>query len=125
LIFLIIPLSRLLPRLLRRAGLIPPKPAQTLVRGQIEQSSGDTVQEHAGESPRPQTKKMLILGELNRGTKSFERIKKNIGIENNELNSILKDLEKRGLIRVEQKQGPFGAKIELYATKKGRQEFYS
>jgi len=125
LIFLVIPLSRILPRLLRRAGLIPPKPTQTLVGGQIEQSSGDTVQEHTRDPSRPQTKNMLVLAELNRGTKSFERVKKNIGIDGNQLNSILKDLEKRGLIRVEQKQGPFGTKIELYATKRGRQEFYS
>ena len=29
---------------------------------------------------KPSTKKMLVLGELNRGTKSFENVQKNTGL---------------------------------------------
>jgi len=68
---------------------------------------------------------MLVLGELNSGTKNFESIKKNTDLDSTELNSILEDLEKRGLLRVEHKQGLFGTKIELYSTEKGFREYYT
>ncbi len=84
-----------------------------------------TVQEHTRDSSKPLTKDMLVLGELNRGTKKFETIVKNTGIDSNELNSILKDLENRDLMRVEQKNGIMGPKVELYPTDKGFKEYYS
>ncbi len=124
LFFLIIPLSRIIPRLLRKRGM-KNTPSQTYPEGQFGQSSGETVQEQTRESSRPQTKDMLVLGELNRGIKNFENILKNTGLDSNELNSILKDLEKRDLMKVEEKKGPFGTKIELSSTKKGLREYYS
>jgi len=62
---------------------------------------------------------------LKRGARNFEDIQKITGLERGELVSILKDLEKRGLIKVEEKSGLFGSKIELYATDKGIKEYYS
>ena len=41
------------------------------------------------------------------------------------LNSILEDLEKKGLMKVVKKQGMFGPKVELYSTDKGFKEYYS
>jgi len=133
-IFLMIPLMRIIPRLLRRRKMKNIIPSQTFSGGQFEQSS-DTIQEHtrdpsiqesARDPSKPKTKDMLVLGELNSGTKNFEGVKKkNTDLNSDELNSILEDLEKRGLIRVEQKKGLFGVKIELYATEKGFREYYT
>ena len=75
--------------------------------------------------PKPETKDMQVLGELNRGAKNFVEIQKITSIERNELTSILEDLEKRGLMKVEEKSGLFGPKVELYLTDKGFKEYYS
>ena len=74
---------------------------------------------------KPPTKNMLVLGELNRGTKTFNNVQKNTGLTTEELDTILEDLEKNGLIKVNQKQGMLGTKIELYPTDKGMKEYYS
>ena len=74
---------------------------------------------------KPPTKNMLVLGELNRGTKTFDNVQKNTGLTTEELDLILEDLEKKGLLKVHQKQGMFGTKIELYPTDKGMKEYYS
>ena len=74
---------------------------------------------------KPTTKNMLVLGELHRGRRTFESIKKNTGLSNNELDSILDSLEKNGMLKVHQKQGFFGTKIELHPTDKGFKEYYS
>ena len=68
---------------------------------------------------KPETKDMQVLGELNRGVKNFENIQKITGFKHDELSSILEDLEKRGLMKVEEKSGLFGHKVELYLTDKG------
>lgn len=85
----------------------------------------DTIEKPVRNLARPETKDMLVLGELNRGAKNFEKIQKITGLERDELISIFDDLEKRGLMRVEEKSGPFGPKVELYATDKGFKEYYS
>ena len=74
---------------------------------------------------KPETKDMQVLGELNRGVKNFEEIQKITGLERDELVSILKDLEKRRLMKVEEKSGLFGRKVELYLTDKGFKKYYS
>ena len=72
-----------------------------------------------------ETKHLLVLERMNRGVKNFGKIQKITGLERDELVSILKDLEKRGLMKVEEKSGLFGSKIELYPTNKGIKEYYS
>ena len=74
---------------------------------------------------KPETKDIQVLGELNRGAKNFEEIQKITGLERDELVSILKDLEDRRLMKVEEKSGLFGPKVELYLTDKGYKEYYS
>ena len=125
LFFLIIPLSRIIPRLIRRRGQKNDIQSQRFVGSQFKESSDYTVQEHTRDTTKPLTKDMLVLGELNRGTTKFEKIVKNTGIDSNELNSILKDLENRDLMRVEEKNGIMGPKVELYPTDKGFKEYYS
>ena len=74
---------------------------------------------------KPETKDIQVLGELNRGAKNFEMIQKTTGLEHDELASIMEDLEKKGLMKVEEKSGLFGPKVELYLTDKGFKEYYS
>ncbi|MDH3766390.1 MAG: hypothetical protein OER82_11360, partial [Nitrosopumilus sp.] len=70
-------------------------------------------------------KNNLVLGVLNRGSKTFENIQKNTGLNNTELDTILEDLEKNGLMKVVHKQGMFGPKTEIIPTDKGFREYYS
>ncbi|MDH3192093.1 MAG: hypothetical protein OEM18_05355 [Nitrosopumilus sp.] len=122
--FLIIPLSRIIPRILAKRK-IKGNATQTIKEKQFQPSydefSGITQKEFS----KPQTKTMLVLGELNRGVKTFQNIQKNTGLDTKELDMILQDLEKNELLRVEQKQGLFGPKIELYPTDKGFREYYT
>ncbi|BDQ30326.1 hypothetical protein NZNM25_10310 [Nitrosopumilus zosterae] len=130
-IFLAIPLSRIIPRLLSKKG-IRFNPSKTIQERQFTPNSDSYFQKSSMDSPKPeivpskpQSKSMLVLGELNRGTKYFENIQKNTGLDNQELESILEDLENNGLMKVHQKQGLFGLKTELLPTDKGFKEYYS
>jgi len=126
LIFLMYPLARVIQRYMRKRNMPDyNKSSEKRVEMQLEKTSTNTIEKPVRNLARPETKDMLVLGELNRGVKNFEKIQKIIGLERDELISILDDLEKRGLIRVEEKSGPFGPKIELYATDKGFKEYYS
>jgi len=75
--------------------------------------------------PEPETKHLLVLERMNRGAKNFEKIQKITCLEHDELASILEDLEKRGLMKVEEKSGLFGHKVELYLTDKGSAKIHS
>jgi len=75
--------------------------------------------------PKHETKDMQVFDVLNYGAENFEKIQKITGLKHDELVSILEDLEKRGMIKVEEKSGLFGSKIELYPTNKGIKEYYS
>ena len=74
--------------------------------------------------PKSETKDMQVFEVLNYGAENFEKIQKITGLEHDELVSILEDLEKRGMMKVEEKSGLLGSKIELYPTKKGIKEYY-
>ncbi len=126
LIFLMIPLVRVIQGYIRKRN--NPnynKSSEKRVEMQLEKTSTNTIEKPVRNLTRPETKDMLVLGELNRGVKNFDKIQKIIGLERDELISILDDLEKRGLMRVEEKSGPLGPKVELYATDKGFKEYYS
>jgi len=86
--------------------------------------------EHEPEhEPEPESKhetrdKQVLLSflssrTLKRGARNFEDVQKITGLERGELVSILKDLEDRRLIKVEEKSGLFSHKVELYITDKG------
>jgi len=74
--------------------------------------------------PKHKTKDMRVFEVLNHGVGNFEKIQEITGIKHDELVSILEDLEKRGMMKVEEKSGLLGSKIELYPTKKGIKEYY-
>jgi len=76
-------------------------------------------------APKHETKDMQVFDVLNYGAENFEKIQKITGLRHDELVSILDDLEKRGMMKVEEKSGLFGSKIELYVTNRGIKEYYS
>ena len=130
-IFLAIPLARIIPRLLAKRGIgtgfiqpQQPKPFEpSFVKPAQEPQSGSF--EPRSDPSKPQSKNDLVLGALNRGSKSFESIQKNTGLDSQDLDAILEDLEKNGLMKVVQKQGMLGPKTELLPTDKGFKEYYS
>lgn len=67
-------------------------------------------------------KDIIVLGAIKNGIKKFDKIQKITNIEPKELNSILEKLEERELIKVEEKKGWLGKKIELAVTEKGSRE---
>ena len=136
-IFLMIPLARILPRVLRKLKTGDFNSQDISQRqygsdfGRFEKQSDEQFKSNPTEYPeppkssKPQTKNMLVLGELHRGVRLFENIQKNTGLTTEELNSILEDLESNGLMKPQQKSGLFGMKTELVPTDKGFKEYYS
>jgi len=125
-IFLMFPLIRIIQRYLRKRNMQNyTKPSEKHLEMQLQTNSSETIDAPRRNLTKPETKDMLVLGELNRGAKNFETVQKITGLEHDELISILDDLEKRGLMRVEKKSGFFGTKIVLYVTDKGFQVYYS
>ncbi len=132
LIFFLIPLVRIVPRLVRkwRKGKGTFDENQFSQRNpEIEKMPGSFERVESFEKPRsfdkPQNKEMQVLGELNKGVKDFNKIQKNLGINYQELESILKDLEDQGLMKVVKKGGLVGTKVELYPTDKGFKRYYT
>ncbi len=123
-IFLAIPLARIIPKILAKKG-IGVKTPHTIQEKQFETGFDEYSQKPQIESTKPQTKNNLVLGALNRGSKTFEAIQKNTGLDSSELDAVLEDLENNGLMKVVHKQGMLGAKTEILPTDKGFKEYYS
>ena len=136
LIFLIIPLARILPRVLKRAGLkqnTSTRPESP--RGNFfQESSPDNFQESSPdnfqESPRKEefstknwSKEKIVLGLLMTNISKFEELQKRANLSTNNLDTILQDLEKKRFMMPVEKSGPFGKSIQLKITEKGAAEF--
>ena len=136
LIFLIIPLARILPRVLKRVGLKqntstrPESPRRNF----FQESSPDNFQESSPdnfqESPRKEefstknwSKEKIVLGLLMTNISKFEELQKRANLSTNNLDTILQDLEKKRLMMPVEKSGPFGKSIQLKITEKGAAEF--
>ena len=128
LIFLIIPLARILPRVLKRVGLKqntstrPESPRRNF----FQESSPDNFQE----SPRKEefstknwSKEKIVLGLLMTNISKFEELQKRANLSTNNLDTILQDLEKKRFMMPVEKSGPFGKSIQLKITEKGAAEF--
>ena len=74
------------------------------------------------ESNPEEPKDVIVLGAIKKGAKKFDKIQKAAQIDADELNTILEKLEKRELIKVEEKKSWFGKKIEIQITDKGSKE---
>ena len=144
LIFLIIPLARILPRVLKRVGLKqnistrPETPRENFFQesspDRFQESSPDRFQESSPdnfeESPRREefstknwSKEKIVLGLLLTDITKFEEIQKRANLSTNNLDTILQDLEKKRLMMPVEKSGPFGKSIQLKITEKGAAEF--
>jgi len=64
-------------------------------------------------------KEIIVLGAIQAGIEKFDKIQKITQIEPEELNSILGQLENSKFIRVVEKNGLLGKKIEIMVTEKG------
>ncbi len=64
-------------------------------------------------------KDIIVLGAIQAGIKKFDKIQKMTQIEPEGLNSILEQLENSMFVRVAEKNGLLGKKIEIIITKKG------
>ena len=128
-IFLIIPLVSIIRRYLRKYNMQNfNKSSEKRYEMQFKTNSSkiETPRRNLLEpEPKPETKDMQVFEVLNYGAENFEKIQKITGLEHDELVSILEDLEKRGMMKVEEKSGLFGSKIVLYPTNKGIKEYYS
>ena len=144
LIFLIIPLARILPRVLKRAGLKqnistrPENPRKNFFQesspDRFQESSPDRFQESSPdnfeESPRKEefstknwSKEKIVLGLLMTNISKFEELQKRANLSTNNLDTILQDFEKKRLMMPVEKSSPFGKSIQLKITEKGAAEF--
>ncbi len=67
-------------------------------------------------------KEIIVLGTIKAGIKKFERIQKIRHVDPREVDSILGQLENKGFVKVEEKKGFLGIKIEIEITDKGSKE---
>ena len=128
LIFLIIPLARIIPRLLRKKGLSPniPTTGENPRRNFFQENPSDNFQESTRReefSTKNWPKEKIVLGLLMTDITKFEEIQKRANLSTNNLDTILQDLEKKGLMTPVEKSGPFGKSIQLKITSKGAAEF--
>ena len=68
-------------------------------------------------------KETVVLGVISRGTSRFDRISQESNVEPKDLEQILKKLENSGLIKVDERKGWLGTKIEINPTEDGYREF--
>ena len=139
LIFLIIPLARILPRILKRTGFKEnisarlESPRENFFK---ESDSADNFKEsdyadNFKESPPTKEEfstknwstEKIVLGLLMSDISKFEELQKRGNLSANNLDRILQNLEKKGFMTPVEKSGPFGTSIQLKITEKGAREF--
>ena len=70
-----------------------------------------------------ENKETVVLGLISRGVSKFDKISRESNVEPKDLESILQKLENSGLIKVDEKKGWMGTKIEINPTEEGYKEF--
>ena len=65
-----------------------------------------------------ENKETVVLGTISRGISKFDKISRESNVEPKDLESILQKLEKSGLIKVDEKKGLLGTKIEINRQKR-------
>ena len=139
LIFLIIPLARILPRIFKRGDFKKSisarleSPRENFFK---ESDSADNFKEsdyadNFKESPPTEEEfstknwstEKIVLGLLMSDISKFEELQKRGNLSTNNLDRILQNLEKKGFMTPVEKSGPFGTSIQLKITEKGASEF--
>ena len=135
LIFLIIPLARILPRILKRTGFKENISARLdNPRGNFfkESFSSDNFKELPSREELPNREEFstknwssekIVLGLLMTNISKFEELQKRGNLSANNLVRILQNLEKKGFMTPVEKSGTFGKAIQLKITEKGAREF--
>ena len=70
-----------------------------------------------------ENKETVVLGVISRGITKFDKISREANVEPKDLEAILQKLENAGLIKVDEKKGWLGTKIEIKPTEEGYREF--
>ena len=135
LIFLIIPLARILPRILKRTGFKEnlsarlESPRENFFK---ESDSSDNFEELPSREESPSreefstknwSKEKIVLGLLMSDISKFEELQKRGNLSTINLDRILQNLEKKGFMTPVEKSGPFGTSIQQKITEKGANEF--
>jgi DNA-binding PadR family transcriptional regulator len=68
-------------------------------------------------------KETVVLGIISQGISKFDKISRESNVEPKDLEPILHKLENSGLIKVDEKKGWLGTKIEINPTEEGYKEF--
>ena len=139
LIFLIIPLARILPRILKRTGFKEnisarlESPRENFFKESDyadnfkESDYADNFKESPPTKEEFSTKnwstEKIVLGLLMSDISKFEELQKRGNLSTNNLDRILQNLEKKGFMTPVEKSGPFGTSIQLKITEKGANEF--
>ena len=139
LIFLIIPLARILPRILKRTGFKEnisarlESPRENFFKESDyadnfkESDYADNFKESPPTEEEFSTKnwstEKIVLGLLMSDISKFEELQKRGNLSTNNLDRILQNLEKKGFMTPVEKSGPFGTSIQLKITEKGASEF--
>ncbi len=128
--FAVLMIARVVPRMLRKGKMNVQRGKVVATEQHFSETRDQPFVKEAKDQPftkdtKPESNDMMVLGQINRGYKTFGEIKKKTSFASEELNSILEDLEKRGLVRVEQKKSLVGIKVELLPTEKGYREYDS
>ena len=70
-----------------------------------------------------ENKETVVLGVISRGITKFDKISQEANVEPKDLEAILQKLENARLIKVDEKKGWLGTKIEIKPTEEGYREF--
>jgi DNA-binding HxlR family transcriptional regulator len=70
-----------------------------------------------------ENKETAVLGLISRGISKFDKISRELNVDPKDLESILEKLENSGLIKVNEKKGLLGTKIEIKPTDDGYRKF--
>ena len=129
LIFLIIPLARILPRILKRGDLKKnlsarlENPRENFFKESFSSDNFEELPSREEFSTKNWSKEKIVLGLLMSNISKFEELHKKGNLSTNNLDRILQNLEKKGFMTPVEKSGPFGTSIQLKITEKGAREF--
>ncbi|RNJ77238.1 MAG: hypothetical protein D9C04_06415 [Nitrosopumilus sp. B06] len=131
LVFFMIPLARMLPRIIKKvrggSSWGQYKPRSTFKSAEEAQTSAfrDTEEAQTRTIHEEHSPEKKVLGQMSLGVRDFGMIRDNLGMDNGELEIMLANLEKQGLMRVIKKGGVLGTKIELHITEDGIKRYHS
>ena len=129
LIFLIIPLARILPRIFKRGDLKKSisarleSPRENFFKESDSANNFEELPSREESSTKDWSKEKIVLGLLMTSISKFEDLQKRGNLSTNNLDRILQNLEKKGFMTPVEKSGPFGTSIQLKITEKGASEF--